>query len=654
MAQVFLSYARENLSAANRIAAALEAAGHSVWWDRHINAGSRFSAEIAEALKAADLVVVLWSPAAIDSPWVQDEAAFGRDHGRLVPALLGPIQPPLGFRQYQSVPVGKAGRKPEPLLAAVAEKLGQPGAVSKRARARPGLLDWRWITAVAAALTMAVGVWLGLPRGADGPSHVVAVAAAEGGNQRLSRELARSIAVDLGRFRTGSLGSLTILGSGHDADDADYRVEVGVAEAGKELRADVSLLTPNDSKLLWTTTEQGPASGFVDLRQRAVAKLGDVLRCAVEASATEQKLKPDVLGLYLTGCGQMSDLMLDRPNQETFNIYRQVTERAPNFAPGWANLALIEAYSFAGTPPSERAALHRDLVTHLAKAKQLDPTLPATIAADAYFHPNDGTKPAHALALLDRGLERHPDSALLHDLRSNFLAKVGRMNDAVTAAQRAVALNPLSPTIRDSYISSLAYGGRIEAALGELRKADAIWPGSTVLKQVGYRLNLRYGDPKAALRQLIERGSGDLRPVPGDTAWLAFLDARISPSAANVEKALADFRARYRSDPAHIASYGQALGTFGRVEEAYEVVWHPVALDSLMAGTEALFRPHMRAIRADPRFIALAAKLGLLQYWEKTGLWADFCSEPRLPYDCRKEAAKLTPEQRKLARLIVG
>jgi len=30
----------------------------------------------------------------------------------------------------------------------------------------------------------------------------------------------------------------------------------------------------------------------------------------------------------------------------------------------------------------------------------------------------------------------------------------------------------------------------------------------------------------------------------------------------------------------------------------------------------------------------------LLAYWKKSGKWPDFCSDPDLPYDCRKEGAK--------------
>ena len=79
MGRVFLSYAREDVGVAKRLAAVVGAAGHTIWWDREIQGGSHFTSEIDRELKNADAVVVLWSKAAIDSPWVQDEAAEGRD-----------------------------------------------------------------------------------------------------------------------------------------------------------------------------------------------------------------------------------------------------------------------------------------------------------------------------------------------------------------------------------------------------------------------------------------------------------------------------------------------------------------------------------------------------------------------------------------------
>ncbi len=130
MASVFLSYDREDLARAQPIAAALERAGHAVWWDRQIKPGAEFSKAIEAALQSADAVVVLWSANAVESHWVRDEAAIGRDTGRLVPTSLDGASPPLGFRQYQTIDLSdptarRRGDALGELLAAVADRCGK-------------------------------------------------------------------------------------------------------------------------------------------------------------------------------------------------------------------------------------------------------------------------------------------------------------------------------------------------------------------------------------------------------------------------------------------------------------------------------------------------------------------------------------------------
>src|SRR5206468_10483221 len=113
------------------IALALEKAGHSVWWDLHVRGGAQFSKVIEEALKAADVVVVLWSAKSVDPAWVRDEAAAGRDSGRLVPATIDGTEAPLGFRQFQTIDLvdwkrGARGRGYKELEQAIAETVTEP------------------------------------------------------------------------------------------------------------------------------------------------------------------------------------------------------------------------------------------------------------------------------------------------------------------------------------------------------------------------------------------------------------------------------------------------------------------------------------------------------------------------------------------------
>jgi hypothetical protein len=101
MADIFLSYAREDRAAAERIAQALTNRDYTVWWDRDIPAGPSYAQVIEQALTSAKCVVVLWSAASVSSSWVQDEAREGQERRVLVAARLADVKPPLGFRGHQ-------------------------------------------------------------------------------------------------------------------------------------------------------------------------------------------------------------------------------------------------------------------------------------------------------------------------------------------------------------------------------------------------------------------------------------------------------------------------------------------------------------------------------------------------------------------------
>ena len=103
----FLSYARADQMQATKLAKALEAAGLNLWWDALIEGGAAFAKSIEAALENCDAVIVVWTRISVGSDWVLDEAAKGRDLRKLVPVSLDGTEPPLGFRQYQSVDLSR-------------------------------------------------------------------------------------------------------------------------------------------------------------------------------------------------------------------------------------------------------------------------------------------------------------------------------------------------------------------------------------------------------------------------------------------------------------------------------------------------------------------------------------------------------------------
>lgn len=160
MADIFISYAREDAARAAALAEALASVGWSVWHDDSIRAGAPFDAVIDQQLDAAACVVVIWSRASVDSNWVRAEASAADDQGKLVPVSFEPdLRLPVRFRQIQvahltSTDVREATEDAQRLLADIAHLTGtSPQGVD------PAALDLLGRGRTSGAYVVTVGHW---------------------------------------------------------------------------------------------------------------------------------------------------------------------------------------------------------------------------------------------------------------------------------------------------------------------------------------------------------------------------------------------------------------------------------------------------------------------------------------------------------------
>jgi hypothetical protein len=102
MADVFLSYAREDAARAEQVARGLEQAGLDVFWDTEIPPGQTWADYIESKLTQSKALIVLWSEHSTKSQWVREEARMGRDKGVLIPVMIDNSQPPFGFGEVQA------------------------------------------------------------------------------------------------------------------------------------------------------------------------------------------------------------------------------------------------------------------------------------------------------------------------------------------------------------------------------------------------------------------------------------------------------------------------------------------------------------------------------------------------------------------------
>lgn len=107
MADVFISYKRQNQDAVQKIVRGLRGAGLSVWWDQDIAPDAPWEATIERELERAKVVVVAWSRAAVASENVKAEARRARQQGKLIQTFVEPCEPPLFFGERQGVDLTK-------------------------------------------------------------------------------------------------------------------------------------------------------------------------------------------------------------------------------------------------------------------------------------------------------------------------------------------------------------------------------------------------------------------------------------------------------------------------------------------------------------------------------------------------------------------
>lgn len=637
MANVFLSYDHEDLVLAKPIAAALEKAGHTVWYDRHIHGGAQYSRKIEQALDAADAVIVLWSPRSLESAWVRDEAAEGRDRGKLVPLSVEAATPPMGFRQFQTIDLGKwrgRGKLPklEQLLEAVESQTAssvqpsqapaQQSPMPNKPRS-PGRKRWLYIGgAVAVLLALWSAGWAYFGRSS---LPVVEVASADASPR--SQAAASDLYVKLGSLAQIGQGKWQLVDAGSAPAKPDLLFRAADVGSAGSPAANLVLVDGRKGRLLWSREFEADGGSEADLRQRLSLTAGRVLDCALEMREAGG-LRRETEKLFLTTCERIAEASSDSFALAISGVHAVLKEN-PKFIPAWSRLisadllALTYAEFGDGDPQEARARLRQDMAT----ARKLAPDLPVLTLADVALLPK--TDFAGAIDRLTKAVARHPDDPDLISEQGGAVARVGQMMRGAQLAKRAAELDPLSPTATGAYILALAYSGEIDAARRELAKAERIWAGTGALRDTEWAFHLRFGDAEMARKNATQIGD-----------WYeVYLKARANDPAATAKwlSMLRAYTARGIDEQWGLTLQG--FGGFGTVDDMLQLL-AKVPASELAENSYLMFRPALADLRRDPRFMGVAARAGLVDYWTKSGQWPDFCSRTDLPYNCKAEAAK--------------
>lgn len=152
MADIFISYSRNDRERCAHIRDILEGLKVSVWFDAGIGAGSSFDREIEREIDAAKALLVLWTEESVESDWVRNEARTGKERSGLIAVQLRPCTLPLEFRSVQAevLPEGAEGTD-NPIWLGIIERigdlLGRKGLVEyTRLKDKGSVAEWKkWL-----------------------------------------------------------------------------------------------------------------------------------------------------------------------------------------------------------------------------------------------------------------------------------------------------------------------------------------------------------------------------------------------------------------------------------------------------------------------------------------------------------------------------
>ena len=641
MASIFLSYAREDLRVARSLAGALERLGHSVWWDRHIKGAAQFAAEIESALAKAEAVIVLWSQASIGSPWVRDEASAARDSGRLVPASLDGAQPPMGFRQYQSVDLnGWKGRRSSKRFTALIEALDgvvagcgprevdEPAATTRSAAKRRVL----WVAAFVVALIFASATAIYLYNARSASSVRIAIGLlpiAEGTRDAATRELALATRDSLSQTLS----------------DGGFPVRLVADSQGSK--------RPATGLLLSGSVQRHGGSAQATIRIEETAQGVIVYSHQFEAVGDDVKLLPERIGAQVAAAMSWTGplMALDRRNHSdpaitaellrqmtltvegedplrAYEIARRIAPRAPQSAIAQLSLAMTTASTFSQLPRDQRASVVAAARRASERAKALAPEFGDVFIPWCLLH-----SPVRLVECEDRlraGMRADPEAPFVTFFLSGHLIEVGRSSEALELARLSIANDRYKLWKISRLLRALEVQGHSSEAERLFRQGNRWWPNHEGLIWNRWAGMLTRGD-FAAIERFEKSFSLAALPLeertPGDV-----LRAFRTGNAAVAKKLCARPTAPYLTCFTGLARIGDLDASFALADQLYprlrgrtpaeeEQRW----LDNADSGPLFLLSsPPAKLLRRDPRFLLLADRVGLLDYW-RHGRLPDFC-----------------------------
>ena len=395
--------------------------------------------------------------------------------------------------------------------------------------------------------------------------------------------------------------------------NVDAVVEGSVLRAGNQVRITAQLIRAATDTHLWAESYDGDLRDVLHLQKEVARNIAQQIQITLTPQektvlAVNQPVNPEVHDLYLQGLYFLGKGD-ERGLTQAIEYFERAAAKDPGYAPAYAGIA--ECYGTLSTnywPPRE--AMPKAKAAAL-KALQLNQNLSeahSALGAVHYFYDWDW---AGAEQEAKRAMELSPNNAAAYDVMGNYLSTVGRLEESVSAIDRAHAVDPRSVTIMADRIIITTNARKYEQAIRDGQEETASDPNAGSLHtwlSVAYMLAGRYKEGVA------EAETGyrlDDNPLHESVLAAAYAKAGKEPDA---DKTLADLKEKLKKR--YSCSYEVAIAYIflGRRDTAFQFLekGYQDRSDCMpMLGVD----PRMDAIRSDPRYREFLRRLDLAKYF---------------------------------------
>ncbi len=386
-----------------------------------------------------------------------------------------------------------------------------------------------------------------------------------------------------------------------------------VTEHGDALNVSVELVKTSDNSHIWGEQYERNASGIIALQNEISRELSRQLGATLTGDQEKQITKnatenTQAYQFYLKGRFYLNKRTAEG-FQKAVEMFQSAIDNDPAYALAYVGLA--DCYSLmAGyfvLPSSEAFAKTKAAAN---KAIELDNTLAephtnlAVIASDHDWSFDTAERE------FKHSLELNPNNATTHQWYGEFLAAMGRKREGLVEVQKAIEIDPLAPILYTSSSWIHCSLGEYENALGDAHRALELDPKFPRAFIASMQPNMELGKDVEALKNALEALAAS-HDGTEYRSWLGYAYGRLG-KRKEAEKILADLLEVSQKQfvaPVLIALVYTGLGDKDKAFQWLEKVYNSHSGDIVYLTLD----PSWKLLRDDPRFAALARKVGLPQ-----------------------------------------